>query len=351
MQILITHGALARTRVLHFSRQQLAMAAAALLLVLMLASGAVYHWFFLKAAREGWPVVSALVRLVVRDEIAQRDRFLRENLDAMAQKVGEMQARMIQLEAAGERITGLAGVKAEELAPLRSSPASAPAVTPGRKPATPPGATRGDGPPRPGAAPPAGQGGPYLPVQGATLEQIEGALRTLSERADQHADVFTLAESRLFEARMRALTLPSVAPVDVPAGSGFGFRPDPFSGRAALHTGLDFPADVGASVRAAAGGVVASVGWHAQYGQVLEIDHGNGLTTLYAHLSRALVSPGDIVRRAQRVAEVGNSGRSTGPHLHFEVLLQGVPQDPARFLAGPQPEATRAQSGRASRGR
>ena len=355
MQIMITHGALARTRVLQFSRPQLALVAVVLVLLLMLASGAVYHWFFLKAAREGWPVVSALVRLVVRDEIAQRDRVLRENLDAMAQKVGEMQARMIQLEAAGERITGLAGVKAEELAPVRRGTGGTPAVSPAREPAVPaqPGGGRGGGPGpgRTSAVPPAGQGGLYLPVQGATLEQIDGALRALSERADQHADIFTLAESRLFEARMRALTVPSVAPVDVAAGSGFGFRPDPFSGRAALHTGLDFPAEVGTPVRAAAGGVVVSAGWHAQYGQVLEIDHGNGLTTLYAHLSRALVSPGDIVRRAQQVAEVGNTGRSTGPHLHFEVLMQGVPQDPARFLAGPQPAAPVAQGSRARRDR
>jgi len=352
MQIMITHGALARTRVLHFSRLQLCAAAAALVLVLMLGSGAIYHWFFLKAAREGWPLVSTLVRLVVRDEIAQRDRFLRENLDAMAQKVGEMQARMIQLEAAGQRITGLAGVKADELAPVRRSPAATPGAMPGREPAVPPGGNRGGGSPgKTGAAPGAGQGGLYLPVQGATLQQIEGALQALSERADLHADVFTLAESRLFEARMRALTVPSVAPVDVPTGSGFGFRPDPFSGRTALHTGLDFPAAIGTPVRAAAGGVVGTVGWHAQYGQVLEIDHGDGLTTLYAHLSRTLVSTGDIVRRSQLVAEVGNSGRSTGPHLHFEVLLQGVPQDPARFLAGAQPEAPRAQANRAARGR
>ncbi len=92
MQILITHGTLARTRVLHFNRWQIGAMLVSLVAVLTLLSGTVYHFVFLKAAREGWPVVSQIVRLVVRDEFAQRDRFMRENLDAMAQKVGESPA-------------------------------------------------------------------------------------------------------------------------------------------------------------------------------------------------------------------------------------------------------------------
>jgi murein DD-endopeptidase MepM/ murein hydrolase activator NlpD len=101
-------------------------------------------------------------------------------------------------------------------------------------------------------------------------------------------------------------------------------------------------------VRAAAGGVVVSTDWHPQFGKLLELDHGKGLSTLYAHNSQVLVQRGDIVKRGQVVAKVGNSGRSTGPHLHFEVLVDGVPQDPARFLAaGAQasaPLGVRAQS-------
>ena len=111
MQILITHGSLARTRVLRFNRWQLGAALATLVVVLTLLSGTVYHFVFLKAAREGWPLVSQLVRLVVRDEFAQRDRFMRENLDAMAQKVGEVQAKLIKLEAMGERVSTAAGMK------------------------------------------------------------------------------------------------------------------------------------------------------------------------------------------------------------------------------------------------
>lgn len=119
MQLLITHGRLARTRVMQFSALQLTLAVLALAFTLMMLSGAIYHFVFLKAAREGWPVVSQIVRLVVRDEIAQRDRFMRENLDAMAQKVGEMQAKLVRLEAMSDRVSGLAGLKPEDLQPLR----------------------------------------------------------------------------------------------------------------------------------------------------------------------------------------------------------------------------------------
>ena len=116
-------------------------------------------------------------------------------------------------------------------------------------------------------------------------------------------------------------------------GSGFGFRSDPFSGRAALHTGLDFQSDTGAEIHASAGGVVQLVEQHPQYGLMVEIEHGRGLVTRYAHTSKVLVKAGDLVKRGQLIGLVGTSGRSTGPHLHFEVLVEGVQQDPAKFLA------------------
>ena len=313
MQLLITQGHLARHRVVHLSRTKLLLAAAGILVLLLLLSGTVYHFIFLKAAREGWPVVSQIVRLVVRDEIAQRDRFMRENLDAMAAKVGEMQAKLVKLESVSERVSGLAGVKPDELKPLQRS---------------------ADG----------GRGGPFVPIASASREQLDQALVQLDQAADQSIDVFTLIESRLFESRLLALTVPSTRPVDGPVGSGFGFRTDPIHGRAALHTGLDFPAETGTPILAAAGGVVASVEWHSQYGHLVEVDHGDGLATRYAHLSKALVKPGDIVRRGQTIAQVGSSGRSTGPHLHFEVLVAGVPQNPARFLAATAPVPNMAQA-------
>jgi len=170
--------------------------------------------------------------------------------------------------------------------------------------------------------------------QATDMLEAPGDVGSLDERTDQTIDLFTLIESRLLEGRLTQLMVPSSAPVNGPVGSGFGFRSDPFTGRAALHTGLDFPADIGTPILAAAGGVVVSTDIHPAYGHLVEIDHGNGLLTRYAHTSKVLVKSGDLVKRGQVVALVGNSGRSTGPHLHFEVLVEGVPQNPARFLAG-----------------
>jgi murein DD-endopeptidase MepM/ murein hydrolase activator NlpD len=320
MQVLITHGTVARTRVLHLARWQIVAATAVLVALLLGISGSVYHFVFLKAAREGWPVVAPLVRLIVRDEIEQRERFMRDNLDAMAQRVGEMQAKLVKLESMGDRVAGLAGLRSDE---LRAAPPAAPGAS------------------APRALPASARGGPFVPAPRPSLVQLQGAVDRLGESTDWQTDLFTWYESRLQESRLSALLVPSQAPVDVPVGSGFGFRTDPFNGRAALHAGLDFPAEPGTPIVAAAGGLVVTREWHPAYGHVLEIDHGNGLLTRYAHTLTQDVPLGALVRRGQRIATVGNSGRSTGPHLHFEVLVDGVPQDPARFLAaaGTQLEA------------
>jgi murein DD-endopeptidase MepM/ murein hydrolase activator NlpD len=313
MQLLITHGTMARTRVLQFQRWQLLLAVALMAVLLMLTSGAIYHFVFLKAAREGWPLVSPLVRLIVRDEIAQRDRFMRENLDVMAQRVGEMQAKLVKLELMGDRVSGLAGMKAEELQPLKRGGAASDAT--------------------PGAAGKGGKGGPYVPLHSPSLEQLQTLISQLDSATDLNTDLFMYYESRLQESRLTALMVPSAAPVSGPVGSGFGFRTDPINGRAALHMGLDFPAEVGTPIYAAAGGIVVARDWHPAYGNLLEIDHGNGLVTRYAHCASIDVPLGALVKRGQVVAKVGNTGRSTGAHLHFEVLVDGAPQDPARFLA------------------
>ncbi len=310
MQILITHSSMSATRALHFSRLQLCLAASGLLLVMSLLAGMVYHFLLMKAASEGWPVVGQLVQLIGRDEGVQRDRYLRENLDVMARKVGEMQAKLIQLEAMGERVSGLAGVKPQDLKQFL----------------------------KPAEAVGGGKGGPYIPIaespEVSSLSQLEQLVQALEGKADQSTDVLTLVESRLFEKRLAALMVPNSRPVNGLIGSGFGFRSDPFTGRAALHTGLDFPADTGTEIHASAGGVVQLVEHHPQYGLTVEIDHGRGLVTRYAHTSKSLVKAGDLVKRGQLIAQVGTTGRSTGPHLHFEVLVEGVQQDPSKFLAG-----------------
>lgn len=316
MDILITHGGLARTRSMHVRPAQLWLILSALVVAMLLLSGTVYHFVFLKAVRDGWPVVSQIVGPVVGRDAVQRERYTRENLDAMAQKVGELQAKLLKLEAVGERVSGLAGLKPEE---LRALDDAGKASTSG--PASELSVAKGAG------------GGPFVPAAGPSGAQLDQLVELLDTQADRSGDVFVLVESRLLERRLEMLMVPSIAPVDVPVGSGFGFRIDPFNRRAALHTGLDFAAPTGTPIRAAAGGRVLDADRDGAYGLSLQIDHGNGLVTRYGHTSQILVQPGDVVRRGQEVALVGSTGRSTGPHLHFEVLLGGVPQDPAKFLA------------------
>lgn len=296
MHFIITDAWLARSRAIHLSGTRLMLALAGTAVGLMLAAALLYHWVFLKGAREGWPVVGGLLRLVVQDEMAQRDRYLRENLDMMARKVGEMQAKMVQLEALGERVSGLAGVNPAEIR-------------------TPPG-----------------RGGVLVEGRPLTLQDLQTTLADLDQLSDQRADALAMIESRLVEQKVKTMMIPTQQPVDGPLGSPFGWRIDPFTGRSALHTGLDFEAQPGTAIHAAAGGVVVSAELHPQYGQMVELDHGNGLLTRYAHASRVLVRQGDLIKRGQKIAEVGSSGRSTGPHLHFEVLVDGIPQDPRKFL-------------------
>lgn len=298
MHFIITDARLARSRALHLSGTQLVLALAGLSLGLMLSSAVLYHWVFLKGAREGWPVVGALVKLVVKDESEQRDRFMRQNLDVMARRLGEMQARMVQLESLGERVSGLAGI----------NPADIKAAS--------------------------GQGGPLISGRPLSMEELQATLADLERLSGQNADLMTVTESRLFDQKIRKSMLPTQQPLQAGhVGSAFGWRIDPFTGRSALHTGLDFQAGPGTPILAAAGGVVVAQEVHPAYGNMLEIDHGNHLITRYAHISRFWVKKGDLVRRGQKIAEVGTTGRSTGPHLHFEVLVQGVPQDPQKFLA------------------
>ncbi len=298
MHFIITDAWLAKSRAVHLSGSRLMAALVGLSLVMMVLAAGLYHWVFLKGARESWPVVGALVKLVVRDESAQRDRFMRENLDAMARKLGEMQAKLAQLEALGERVSGLAGLNPAEL--RRAS----------------------------------AQGGALVTGRPLSMEELQATLADLDRLTGQHADLMTVAESRLFDQKIRKMMVPTQQPVS--AGhivSSFGWRIDPFNGRSALHTGLDFQAQTGTPILAAAGGVVVTQEAHPAYGNMVEVDHGNDLVTRYAHASRVWVKKGDLVKRGQKIAEVGTTGRSTGPHLHFEVMVQGVPQDPQKFLA------------------
>ncbi|APW43902.1 M23 family metallopeptidase [Rhodoferax saidenbachensis] len=297
MQLIITDAWLAKSRAFHLSGTKLVAALLGLSLVLMLVSLGMYHWVFLKGAREGWPIIGSLVKLVVKDEFAQRDRFMRENIEVMAKKLGEMQAKMLQLESLGERVSGLAGINPAD---IKIKP---------------------------------GQGGALVSGRDLSMEELQATLNDLDELAGQRADLMTVMESRLFEQKIKKMMVPTQLPVQGGnLGSVFGWRIDPITGKSALHTGLDFPADTGTAIFSAAGGVVVTQEFHPQYGNMIEIDHGNDLISRYAHTSRVFVKKGDLIKRGQKIAEVGTTGRSTGPHLHFEVLVQGVPQDPQKFL-------------------
>ena len=301
MHLIITDAWLAKSRAIYLSGTRLVVVGFLAALVLMMVAAGLYHWVFLKGAREGWPVVGSMVKLVVKDEFEQRDRFMRENLDVMAKRLGEMQAKMIQLEALGERVSGLAGVNPGDIKSTM------------------------------------GSGGALVGSRSLTMEELRATLADLDKITDQRVDLMTLMESRLFDQKIKKLMIPTQQPVvGGILGSSFGWRIDPVNGQSALHTGLDFPSNQGTPILAAAGGVVVAQEYHPAYGNMVEIDHGNDLVTRYAHASKIFVKKGDLVKRGQKIAEVGSTGRSTGSHLHFEVLVQGVFQDPQKFLIAGQ---------------
>jgi murein DD-endopeptidase MepM/ murein hydrolase activator NlpD len=128
--------------------------------------------------------------------------------------------------------------------------------------------------------------------------------------------------------------VPSIWPVHGRITAGFGERLDPFNGEGAFHPGVDIGASYGADVEAAGDGMVTEAGRDAGYGRSILIDHGDGISTRYAHLSKILVVVGEEVKRGEIIGDVGMSGRTTGPHLHYEVLIHGDPVNPARFLPG-----------------
>jgi murein DD-endopeptidase MepM/ murein hydrolase activator NlpD len=174
------------------------------------------------------------------------------------------------------------------------------------------------------AAPRAPMGGPFIPVKlSADASPFDRELYRINiTRAQADKLTRTLAQ------------VPYRKPVigEVEFTSGFGIRSDPFLGRPAMHTGLDFRAQMGDPVRATANGKVVNSGWSGGYGRMVEIDHGNGLSTRYGHLSQIDVKVGDFIKIGQVIGEVGSTGRSTGPHLHYETRIDGEAVDPQKFL-------------------
>ncbi len=254
------------------------------------------------AARQPW--LQAIVPVDQREAAARVSERAQAHLTAMAMRLGELQARLARLDGLGERLARSAGLK----------PADLPGLAPG-------------------AAPGRGGASSSLPSRSLAAPELRGLLDDLGRQLDARADRFGVLEATLLQASAKRQFLPSLPPVTAGwRSSDFGYRIDPFTGQHAFHEGIDFPADAGTPILAAASGRVVFAGVHPQYGRMIEIDHGNGLVTRYAHASKLNVKAGGLVVRGQCVATVGSTGRSTGPHLHFEVRLRGVPQNPARFL-------------------
>ena len=289
MHVILMSDRLGRTVAFNLGHRHLGSAAALLIGVLIWSGFMGFHLGrHERPAAAAKPIVSA-----------QGPRF-----DQLAIRVGELQARLAQINDMGDRLAKKVGV------PVRAIPTT---VAPG-------------------------EGGPLVSTgeRSPTSEDIAMMLDELSGGADTESDRLTVMDSEFLHRTAHPGHLPLGRPIGRSAfiSSGFGMRIDPFTGKLAFHPGLDFADKVGTPIRAAAAGVVIDVEKMSPgYGNQIEIDHGNGLVTRYAHCSKLLAKQGDVVKRGQEIAEVGSTGRSTGPHLHFEVRKFGVAENPVPFLS------------------
>lgn len=304
MHIILVSSRLATARSITLKLRHMLLAGTALALFVVALATLFSYVTVRHAAEIQLPFLQSLVLSAREHEARKTQEFLRENLNAMAARVGQLQARLMHLDSLEERLGEMAGIKSPDA----------------KIPARP------------------GQGGPLVaPSDVQSAAELQRQMDVLSRQLESRSDYLGLLESELMEERVRKNLLPTMVPVDAEwRASSFGWRNDPFTGQRAMHEGIDFTAHPGTEIVAAAGGIVAVSEHHPQYGKMVEIDHGNGLATRYAHASRLFVERGAIVKRGQKIAAVGSTGRSTGPHLHFEVRYNGVAQNPNRFLKNAQ---------------
>jgi murein DD-endopeptidase MepM/ murein hydrolase activator NlpD len=219
---------------------------------------------------------------------AENDRLRQEN-ERQRRQLRQLENRVDAIEDASRRLSEMSGVAPEE-AEANDSPR--------------------------------GAGGPFLSADDPLIAAVEARATMLEEDLKAFETVF----------RERA-RVPAVWPVEGEATDSYGVRRDPFGGGAAeFHSGQDISAPRGAPVVATADGTVREAGWQSGYGNVIILDHGNGLTTRYGHLSKIEAAAGAEVRRGDLIGQVGSTGRSTGPHLHYEVRVNDVPVSPRRYL-------------------
>jgi murein DD-endopeptidase MepM/ murein hydrolase activator NlpD len=181
------------------------------------------------------------------------------------------------------------------------------------------------------------QGGPLVRLATSANGSLDPRFRRMG---------MSLARMSLLERGLAGI--PQVLPASMDyISSGFGYRSDPFTGEGAFHAGLDFKGPYGAPIYAAAKGTVSFVGQKQGYGNCIEVDHGNGLVTRYAHMSAFHALVGQLVKAGDQIGAIGSSGRSTGPHLHFEVRINDRPVNPRPFLEAPLHVLEEARTARA----
>ena len=303
MNIILVTGAHARARTLSLDWRHWVGGGFSIFL-LFIAFTFAFNFVTLQwAAAVQHPWLQAIVLADQRAEMQRVQERVQGHLGAMAVRLGELQAQMLRLDNLGDRLAKSAGLKPQELQSLQAAP---------------------------------GRGGAEstsVPARNLTLLELTEMLDRLARQVDARTDQLNVLEALLLQSSASRRFMPSLPPIlDGWFSSNFGYRIDPFTGQRSFHDGIDFPAETGTPILAAASGKVVYAEVHPEYGRMVEIDHGNGLVSRYAHASQLAVKEGDLVVAGQRVATVGSTGRSTGPHLHFEVRLNGVPQNPARFL-------------------
>jgi murein DD-endopeptidase MepM/ murein hydrolase activator NlpD len=304
VNIILVSGKLAKAKTITLGLPHLAMLGA-VAVAAIITIAALLHYLTLRFAAEvKLPYFQSLLHFAQNQDKNRTESYLQENLNAMAIRLGQMQAQLLRLDTLGDRLARLAGFKPQDLMFDQ---------VPGR------GGAVSD-----------------LPSQDLSFGDVTRQIDLLTRQLDDRGDRLGILESLFTLDSAKKKLLPTMVPVEGGwYSSNFGWRIDPFSGQRAFHEGIDFMAEQGTTVRAAAGGVVVYSDFHPQYGNMIEIDHGNDLITRYAHASRLFVKVGDVVLRGARIAEVGRTGRATGTHLHFEVRQRGAPQNPTRFLRLP----------------
>lgn len=286
---------------LDLRRPPTALAAACMVVLL---AGTVFSAGFAVAMRHHDPVATKVGERLEeqRRELTALKRQMNEQIDALAMRVGEVQGHVIRLNVLGERLTQMADLDDGEF----------------------------------NFAEPPPVGGPETPANGESpsIPQLVQDLERLSMQLDDREAQLDVLESLLLTRGLQAQVYPEGRPIESGyISSYFGTRTDPFTGRPAMHEGIDFAGREGSTVKAVAAGVVSFADLRAGYGNCIEINHGNGYVTRYAHNERNLVSVGDTVQKGQPIALMGSTGRATAPNLHFEVLRNGRQVNPLKFIS------------------